>query len=152
MPITITVAEIAAAIRVGSEPEETAEVSRIRDYAVVAIMQYLGDAFDDVEDVVLNMACTLLVGWLYDRPTTTAACGIRQRNQIQAARSERCFLTRFTVLESLAATLYGSHKRPWEPPATLLLMLTLLVPSCVSRLPMVRRRYTNCQRAVVPAY
>ena len=60
MPITITVAEIAAAIRVGSEPEETAEVSRIRDYAVVAIMQYLGDAFDDVEDVVLNMACTLL--------------------------------------------------------------------------------------------
>ena len=75
MPITITVAEIAAAIRVGSEPEETAEVSRIRDYAVVAIMQYLGDAFDDVDDVVLNMACTLLTGWLYDRPTTTAGVG-----------------------------------------------------------------------------
>ena len=72
MAITITVAEIAAAIRVGDSSEETAEVSRIRDYAIVAIRQYLGDAYDDVDDVVLNMAATLLSGWLYDKPTTTS--------------------------------------------------------------------------------
>ena len=72
MAITITVAEIAAAIRVGNSSEETAEVSRLRDYAVVAISQHLGPAYDDdAPDEALNMAATLLCGWLYDKPTTT---------------------------------------------------------------------------------
>ena len=71
MAITATVAEIAAAIRVGNSSEETAEVSRIRDYAVVAITQYLGDAYADAPTEVLNMSATLLSGWLYDKPTTT---------------------------------------------------------------------------------
>ena len=71
MAITITIAEIAAAIRVDDSAEETAEVSRIRDYSVVAISQHLGDAYDDAPEVVVNMAATLLCGWLYDKPTTT---------------------------------------------------------------------------------
>ena len=71
MAITITIAEIAAAIRVDDSAEETAEVSRIRDYAVVAISQHLGDAYADAPVAVVNMAATLLCGWLYDKPTTT---------------------------------------------------------------------------------
>ena len=71
MAITITIAEIAAAIRVNDSAEETAEVSRIRDYAIVAISQHLGPAYADAPEVVVNMACSLLCGWLYDKPTTT---------------------------------------------------------------------------------
>ena len=75
MAITATVAEIAAAIRVGSTSEETTEVGRIRDYAIIAISQHLGDAYDDAPSDVVNMAATLLTGWLYERPTTTAGVG-----------------------------------------------------------------------------
>ena len=71
MAITATIAEIAAAIRVGDSSEETAEVSRLRDYSIIAVSQHLGPAYDDAPVPVVNMAATLLAGWLYDKPTTT---------------------------------------------------------------------------------
>ena len=69
MAITITVAELAESIRVGSTTRETNEVSRIRDYAIVGISQHLGDTYEDAPEVVVNMATSLIVGYLYDKPT-----------------------------------------------------------------------------------
>ena len=42
MAVTITVAELAEANRIGSTTREHAEVSRLRDYCVVAIADHLG--------------------------------------------------------------------------------------------------------------
>ena len=73
MAITITVAQLASAIRVGDTAEETAEVTRLRTYAITEIERYLGDAFDDTPDEVANEATVRLVAYLYDQPTTARA-------------------------------------------------------------------------------
>lgn len=72
MAVTITVAQLASAIRVGSTAEETAEVTRLLAYATEAISNHLGDAFADTPDVVVNEAAVRLVGYLYDSPHASA--------------------------------------------------------------------------------
>lgn len=71
MAVTITAAALAAAIRVGTSGEETAEVTRLLAYATEAVERYLGDAFDDTPDEVANEAVVRIVGYLYDQPTAT---------------------------------------------------------------------------------
>ena len=61
MAVTITVAELAEANRIGSTTREHAEVSRLRDYCVVAIADHLGDAYEDTPETVVNMATALAV-------------------------------------------------------------------------------------------
>lgn len=70
MAVTITVAQLASAVRVGDTAEETAEVTRLRTYAITEIGRYLGDAFEDAPDEVVNEATVRLVAYLYDQPTT----------------------------------------------------------------------------------
>ena len=72
MPITITPAEAAAAARIGSTPEELTEVTRVLGIATAHIARYLGDAYDDADDVTLNGAAVQLARHLYDQPTVSA--------------------------------------------------------------------------------
>ena len=71
MAVTITVAELAEANRIGSTTREQAEVSRLRDYAIATISQHLGTTYDDTPEVVVNLAAAQLVGYLYDKPTVS---------------------------------------------------------------------------------
>ena len=64
MAITITVDELAAALRLGDAPEETAEATRLLAYASEAVPKYAPLA----SDVVQNEAAIRLAGYLYDMP------------------------------------------------------------------------------------
>ena len=75
MAVTLTVAELAGAIRVGSAPEEVAEVTRILGYVTEAIDRHLGDAYADAPVVVVNEAAIRLTGYYYDHPNTPARDG-----------------------------------------------------------------------------
>ena len=75
MAVTLTVAELAAAIRLGTTTEETAEATRLLGYATEAISKYLGDAYDDVASVVVNEAAIRLIAYLYDQPTVSRGIG-----------------------------------------------------------------------------
>ena len=66
MAITITVAEVTRAVRAGSGDATTAEITRLLEYATIVIDDYV----DDAPDVVANQAAVMLVGYIFDRPTT----------------------------------------------------------------------------------
>ena len=76
MAVTITAAEVASAIRLGNTAAELVEVSRLRDYAIVAVSRHLGDAFDDAPDAVANEATVRLVGYLFDQPYASRGTGL----------------------------------------------------------------------------
>ena len=71
MAITLTVAELAVAVRAGSTALETAELTRIRSYAVEAITRHLGDTYATTPTSVLNEAAVRLAGYIYDKPTAS---------------------------------------------------------------------------------
>lgn len=71
MAVTITVAQLAAAIRVGDTTEETAEVTRLLAYATEAVERHLGSAFDGTPDVVVNEAIIRIAGYIFDSPTAS---------------------------------------------------------------------------------
>ena len=68
MAITLTVAEVSAAIRLGSSTEETAESMRLLTYVMAAISRHLGDAYEDAPEVIVNEAAIRLAGYLFDQP------------------------------------------------------------------------------------
>ena len=71
MAVTLTAAELAVAIRVGSTAEETAEVTRLRDYATEAVTKYAPDA----PDVAHNEAVIRIAGYLFDMPQAARGPG-----------------------------------------------------------------------------
>ena len=71
MAVTLTVAQLAAALRVGSTPEETAEVTRILTYVTEAITRHAPSAPDPVH----NEAAIRLGGYLFDQPTAGRGIG-----------------------------------------------------------------------------
>ena len=64
MAVTITVAELLAALRLGDSAEETAEVTRLLAYATEAVVNHAPDA----PDVAHNEAGRRLAGYLFDQP------------------------------------------------------------------------------------
>ena len=64
--MALTVAQLAAAIKVGTSAEETAQVERIRAFVLVEIERIAADA----PDVVKDEATVRVAGYLYDAPTT----------------------------------------------------------------------------------
>lgn len=66
MAITITDTALAAALRVGGTDLETAEVARLKSYAVVHIARYMGDSFATTPDEAANEAVVRLCAYLYD--------------------------------------------------------------------------------------
>ena len=75
MAVEITVADLASAIRVGTTSAETAQVTRVRAYAIEAISHHLGDAYADAPVVVVNEAAVRLGAYLYDAPTISGRDG-----------------------------------------------------------------------------
>lgn len=71
MAVTLTVAEVAAAIRVGDSTAETAEVTRLLEYATEAISTFLTTAYAATPAAVVNEATVRLAGFLYDQPTVS---------------------------------------------------------------------------------
>lgn len=106
MALTITVAALASAIRVGDSEAETAEITRLRDYANVAIARHLGDTFDDTPDAVIDEAAVRLVGYLYDRPYAVRGAGFANAMRWSgAARTLLPYMThRLGKAEAEAAT------------------------------------------------
>ena len=81
MAVTLTVAELAAAIRVGDTAAETAEVTRLRGYAITAVSRHLGTAYAGAPEDAVNEATVRLVGYLYDSPTVSS--GDRLANSLR---------------------------------------------------------------------
>ena len=67
MAVTITAAELAAALRVGDSSEETAEVTRLLAYATEAVEQYAPGA----PEATQNEAVVRLAAQLFDQPTAS---------------------------------------------------------------------------------
>ena len=69
MAVTITAAQLAAAIRVGDSAEEAAEVTRLLEYVTEAVSKHLGAAYVSTPDAVANEAAIRLAAYLFDQPT-----------------------------------------------------------------------------------
>ena len=75
MAVTLQVADLAAALRVGSSTEETAEVTRLLAYCTEAISKHLGAAYADAPEVIVNEAVVRLAGYSYDKPDAPRGVG-----------------------------------------------------------------------------
>ena len=71
MAVTIPVAELASAIRVGDSTEETAQVERLLAYATTTIERHLGDEYPLTPEAIVNEATVRIVGYLFDAPTSS---------------------------------------------------------------------------------
>ena len=69
MAVTLTVAELAGALRLGDSAEETVEATRLLAYSTEAIERHLGSVYATVPVVVVNEAAVRLAAYLYDQPT-----------------------------------------------------------------------------------
>ena len=67
MAVTITVAGLAAAMRVGETAEETAEVTRLLAYATEAVVRHAPAA----PDVVHDESAIRLGSYIFDQPTAS---------------------------------------------------------------------------------
>ena len=65
MAVTLTQAELSAALRLGASAEENAQATRLLAYASVAVTKHAPGAPDEVH----SEAAIRLCGYLYDQPT-----------------------------------------------------------------------------------
>ena len=75
MAVTITAADLAAALRVGSTAEETLEVTRLLAYCTETISKHLGAAYAAAPEVIVNEAVIRLAGYQFDRPYAPRGMG-----------------------------------------------------------------------------
>ena len=68
MALTLTTSQLLSALRMGATPEETQEATRLLSYATTAIEKYLGDAYEDTPEAVVNEAAIRWTGYLFDMP------------------------------------------------------------------------------------
>ena len=68
MALTLTQAELSAAIRLGDSAEEVAEATRLLAYVTEAITRHLADAYDTAPEAIVNEAAIRLAGYLFDQP------------------------------------------------------------------------------------
>ncbi len=64
MAVTLTIAELLAALRLGDSAEETAEVTRLLAYSTEAVTKHAPEA----SDTAMNEAVRRLSGYLFDMP------------------------------------------------------------------------------------
>ena len=96
MAITLTVAQLSAALRVGDSAEETAEATRLLAYASAAVTQHAPLA----PDVVQDEAVVRLASYEFDRPT--ASRGDSYANAMRNSGAGRILLP--YVVHGLGAT------------------------------------------------
>ena len=75
MAITLTVQQLAAALRLGDSAEETAEATRLLAFASVAVERHLGAAFATTPEAVVNESVVRCCGYLYDMPNAGRGAG-----------------------------------------------------------------------------
>ena len=68
MALTLTQAELSAAIRLGDSAEETAESTRLLAYVTEAITRHLADAYEDAPEAVVNEAGIRLARIIHGAP------------------------------------------------------------------------------------
>ena len=68
MALTLTVADLTSAIRLGDSAEEVAEATRLLAYVTEAISRHLGNAYEDAPETIVNEAGIRLAGYLFDMP------------------------------------------------------------------------------------
>ena len=71
MAVTLTVAQLVQALRVGSTDQETTEMTRLLAYATEAVTRHSPEA----PAVVSNEAAIRLAGYLYDMPDASRYAG-----------------------------------------------------------------------------
>ena len=84
--VTLTVAELAAALRLGDSAEETAEVTRLLAYATEAVTQHAPSA----SETAMNEAVRRLSGYLFDQPE--AGRGMAYANAMRSSGAARMLL------------------------------------------------------------
>ena len=73
MAVTLSVAELLAALRLGDSTEETAEVSRLLAFSAEAVVKYAPAA----SDIAHTESCRRLAGYLFDMPEASRVMGTR---------------------------------------------------------------------------
>ena len=86
MVVTLSVAELSAALRLTDSAEETAEATRLLAYASEAVIQYAPDAVDTAH----TEACVRLASYIYDQPT--AGRGDSYANALRNSGAARMLL------------------------------------------------------------
>ena len=86
MAVTLTVAELLAALRLGDSTEETAEVMRLLAYSTEAVTLHAPDASDTAQ----NEAVRRLAGYLFDQPE--AGRGMAFANALRSSGAARMLL------------------------------------------------------------
>ena len=71
MAVTLTVAELAAAIRLGDTAEETAQATRLLTTATELVTKHAPDA----PDAIQNEAAIRVAGYLFDMPQAAQGSG-----------------------------------------------------------------------------
>ena len=71
MPVTLTAAQLAAAIRVGDTPEEAAQVDRLLATATALVLRHAPDAPGDIH----TEAAVRVAGYLFDMPQAARGAG-----------------------------------------------------------------------------
>ena len=83
MAVTLTAAALAQALRLGDTPEETAEATRLLQYATEAVTKHAPAAPDAVHDE----AAIRLAGYLFDQPTAGRGTGYADALRHSGARA-----------------------------------------------------------------
>ena len=86
MAVTITIAELQAAHRLGDTAEETAEVTRLLAYSTEAVTQHAPNA----ADTAMNEAVRRLAGFLFDQPEASRGDGYS--NALKSSGAQRMLL------------------------------------------------------------
>ena len=86
MAVTLSVAQLAAALRLNDSIEETAEVMRLLAYCTEAVEQHAPTA----SDTAMNEAVRRLAGYLFDMPE--AGRGMAYSNAMRSSGAQRMLL------------------------------------------------------------
>ena len=86
MAVTLTVAELLAALRLGDTAEETDETERLLTYSTEAVTQHAPDA----SETAMNEAVRRLAGYLFDQPE--AGRGMAYANALRSSGAARMLL------------------------------------------------------------
>ena len=88
MPVNLTAAALATAMRVGTTTEELTEVTRLLAFGTDAVERYLGPlCYDRADTSAVNEAAIRLAGYVYDMPN--AGRGDRHTDPIRYSGAGR---------------------------------------------------------------
>ena len=116
MAITVTVAELANALRLGSTVEEAAEAERLLAVASAAVERHMGASFDDLPEIIANEATVRLSGYWFDMPLAGRGAGyadaLRNSGALQILAGWRIHRAGSTADGADAAAATGTAGNP----------------------------------------